>query len=123
MKDLTLKKVSKDSRGNIYILEGMETYPELTIFQTKSNKARGGCVHNINDEICTVISGRVTYVIGDRVESGKVGESITIPKGTPHYFFSNTDSVVIEWGAIPEEKKFKHKEFRAIVDKLNDTTD
>jgi len=123
MKELSLTKINEDARGQIYIIEGFNDIPELTLFTTKSNKARGGCIHHINDENCTVLSGRVIYVVGDKVSSKKTSESIIIPKSTPHYFFSNTDSVVIEWGATAAEKKEKHKEFRAIVDGINDRTD
>ena len=122
VKDLTLNRVSEDDRGQIYTIEGLKGIEEVTIFITKSNKARGGCIHHINDETCTVLSGRVIFVLGDKVKLVKKGESISIPKSTPHYFFSNTDSVVMEWGATYKEKIEKHKEFRAIVEIINDRT-
>lgn len=123
MKDLTLNRVSEDERGQIYTIDGFKDIPEVTIFITKSNKARGGCIHNINDETCTVLSGSVIFVVGDKLNPCKKGEGVNIPKCTPHYFFSNTDSVVMEWGATYKEKIEKHKEFRAIVDRINDRTD
>ena len=43
-----------------------------------------------------------------------------IPRNTPHYFIALEDSIILEWGATPEEKINKHKEFRKMVDDIND---
>ena len=43
------------------------------------------------------------------------GMSTLIPKSMPHYFVSNTDSIVAEWGATPDEKKVKCPEFRKLI--------
>ena len=90
------------------------------IFTTKKGFVRGGCVHNLNDEFCCVIEGELLYRLGDKVIDCKKGDTIAIPKGTPHYFQALTYCVVLEWGATPEEKKEKHFEFRKIVETLNE---
>lgn len=97
-------------------------YPEVTIFHTRQGMARGGCIHHKSDEHTCVISGLVEYVMGECRFILEAGDSMVIPAGTPHYFLSLSDSVVLEWGATPEEKKEKHPEFRAIVEEINDTS-
>lgn len=118
---MELKKIHADDRGEIYILTGLVVFPEVTCFRTKDGYARGGCIHNINSENICVIEGEIVYVWGEnkREKLLVAGESMTIEKGTPHYYFSETDSLVLEWGATPEEKIEKHKEFREIVDNIN----
>jgi mannose-6-phosphate isomerase-like protein (cupin superfamily) len=121
---LTLNSLHKDSRGTISLIKGDELeYPGVTVFYTGDGKARGGCLHELNDEYTCVISGLVEYVIGNNKYILKDGDSMIIPRGTPHYFKSLTDSVVLEWGATEEEKKFKHAPTRAIVDEINDSSD
>jgi mannose-6-phosphate isomerase-like protein (cupin superfamily) len=95
-------------------------YPEVTIFHTKAGMARGGCVHNLSDEYTCVINGIVEYRVGESTFLLQDGDSMVIPRGMPHYLFSISDSVVLEWGATEEEKKEKHPEFRAMVDEIND---
>lgn len=116
---MNLTKIYSDERGEIWILEGFEKYPEVTIFKTNAGYARGGCIHNINDENAVVLEGDIVYFNGDDREHMTPGCSTIILSKTPHYFLSVTDSVVMEWGATPEEKKEKHIEFRKIVDKIN----
>lgn len=120
---MELKRIHADYRGSIDLLEGNEFhFDEVTVFYTVEGMARGGCIHPYNDEYTTVIDGWVEYVIGEKTYRMGVGESIVIPKNTPHYFVSLTDSVVLEWGATPEEKKHKHPRFREIVEKWNNDT-
>jgi len=117
---MKLREIHTDDRGTISLLENdLVNYPEVTIFKTNKGYARGGCIHNISDEYCTVIEGHVEYWIGDDMLDMSDGDSMKIPKGTPHYFVSVTDSIVLEWGATVEEKQNKHVEFRKIVDKIN----
>jgi hypothetical protein len=123
LKNLTLKEIHSDYRGSIYLLEGIWGYPELTVFFTKAGCARGGCIHPKSDEHCTVISGHIHYVIGKLEYHMQDGDSRMIPKNTPHYFFSHTDSVILEWGAMPEEKKNKDPELRKVVETINDFAD
>jgi len=116
---MTIDHIYKDMRGSISILKGFNKTSEITIFRTKAGFARGGCIHNIHDEHSCVIEGMAHYVIGDENVFLTDGGSVKIPKKTPHYFLAITDCVVLEWGAILEEKQEKHPEFRKKVDEIN----
>lgn len=117
---LKLKKIHKDSRGEIYLLKGdLKEHKEITIFYTKKGFARGGCIHKINDEFNTVLEGEIHYFTGNNESIMIKGKSIKIPRNVPHYFISLTDSLVIEWGCTLEEKIEKYKPFRNIVDDIN----
>lgn len=119
---MELTKIHSDTRGSISILTGdLQSFEEVTIFKTNKGLCRGGCIHQKNDEFCCVIEGTISYVIGDLNNKHilNAGETIKIPKNTPHYFLSLTDSIVLEWGATAEEKKVKHPQFREIVEALN----
>jgi hypothetical protein len=116
---MKLEKIHEDIRGSINILTGFSIYSEAAIFFTHQGFARGGCIHNLNDEFITVLEGEIEYVLGPVTVILKSGEHGIVPKGTPHYFKSLTDSIVIEWGATPKEKLQKHSDFRKIVDKIN----
>ena len=120
---MKLSLIHQDNRGQILSLKSDNFYyPEVTIFETNAGFARGGCIHNLSDEFCTVVSGQVEYVIGEELHILSDGMSISIPKGTPHYFTSWGYSVVLEWGATIEEKGVKHAEYRQIVDRINDSS-
>lgn len=116
---MKLQKIHEDDRGSIEILTEDIPFEEVTIFQTKEGYARGGCIHEKNDEICFVLSGKVTYVVGDKTYHAETGASILVPRNTPHYYVSETDSILFEYGATAEEKKVKHAEYRTIVDEIN----
>ena len=117
------KKIHSDFRGGIHTLFIPSlVYPEITVFTTKKNRARGGCIHTKNNEYTTIIQGHVKYILGAEKFDCYTGDSLTIPKNTPHYFLSLTDSIVLEWGATPAEKAEKHPEFRAIVEGHNNDT-
>lgn len=116
---LNLEQIHKDERGEINLLKGMMQYPEITLFTTKKGFARGGCIHKINTEFNVVLEGEIKYLIGQKEILMKAGDTAIIPKNTPHYFISLTDSLVAEWGCNPEEKVEKHKEFREMVDNIN----
>ena len=119
---MELKEIHSDSRGQIYLLTGLLFFPEVTLFRTHENTARGGCIHNINSEFICVIEGEIEYVYGELLWKKRMvaGDSFVIPKETPHYFLSKTSSLVAEWGATAEEKVKKHPLFRAIVNKINE---
>lgn len=118
---MKLKKINEDERGSIHILtEDFKKLKEVTILKTKRGFARGGCVHNLNNEYVCLIEGRAIYNVGGKFKYlFEVGQTIIIPKGVPHLLYSDTDSVVMEWGCLPEEKKVKHPKFRAIVEDIN----
>jgi quercetin dioxygenase-like cupin family protein len=117
---MNLILIHTDKRGSILGWHGEELkHPEVAIFITKKDFARGGCIHKDSDEYTCIISGEVSYQIGSKTIKLKDGGSAVIPKNTPHYFVSLTDSVVLEWGAKPEEKQEKYKSFRQRVDRIN----
>jgi len=116
---MDMQKIHEDERGSIHVITGFEDTPEVTLFYTKEGYARGGCIHKDSDEHCVVIEGLILYRIGNALHRLHVGQTICIPKGTPHYFIAKSNCVVEEWGATVAEKKDKHPEFRAIVDGFN----
>ena len=117
---LKLKKLYEDKRGEIYLIKGdLKEHEEITIFTTEKGYARGGCIHNLHQEFCTILEGKVKYQVGDEIKEYLAGDTLIIPVSTPHYFLALTDCVVIEWGASPEEKKEKYLPFRQIVDAIN----
>jgi mannose-6-phosphate isomerase-like protein (cupin superfamily) len=116
---MKLTDIHEDKRGKIMLLTEDMSYPEITIFTTKAGLARGGCIHNISDEYTCVIEGIVEYDLNGEKTILKTGESLFISRGTPHYYRSLTDSVVMEWGANPKEKQKKHLFTRKIVDAIN----
>jgi len=122
---LKMKKIHKDERGEIYLIEGKELqhHEEVTIFTCKQGFARGGCIHHKNDEHCTVLEGEVHYYIGNMAfpyVKMKKGDTVKISRGTPHYFLAYTDCIVMEWGATKKEKEEKHMSTRKIVDEINE---
>ena len=118
---LKLSKLHEDKRGEIYLITGdLKEHEEITLFTTRKGYARGGCIHNINDEYWTILEGSVRYWVGDKIKDYSTGDSLVIPKATPHYFLSLTDSLVTEFGATPAEKKEKYEPFRKIVDSINE---
>jgi len=128
MVKLQLHKIHEDDRGAIFLIKGdLKEHEEITLFTTKKGLARGGCIHKKNDEHCVVLEGKIIYYIGEAIKSNAgllcdKGDSVLIPKNTPHYFIAFEDSLVMEWGATPEEKLEKHKETREIVEEINEKT-
>jgi len=131
---ITIKHIHQDERGEIicFYLNGIE----YTLLITKEGFARGGCLHNVT-EYAVVLEGKVKYkmpkisekyIVGQKEpvtvdETWQViipkGRTITVPPETPHLFISLTDSIVLEWGAPPDQKTRKHPESRALVETIN----
>jgi len=126
---MELNSIHNDNRGSINVLVGdLTTVPEVTIFRTKAGYARGGCIHMKSREHLVVIEGMIEYFHTDQWGGSLKriflsGNSITIQPAIPHYYVSKTDSIVMEWGPLLEEKKGKHEAFRAIVDAINTAKD
>jgi len=117
---LKLEKIHEDNRGDIYLLKGdLKEHEEISILTTKKGVARGGCIHRINDEYNVVLEGEIIYYVGEQEFHMKKGDTVKVPKNTPHYFLSLLDSIVAEWGATTEEKKDKYAPLRKIVEKIN----
>jgi mannose-6-phosphate isomerase-like protein (cupin superfamily) len=120
---IEFSKIHEDERGAIFLLTGL--FPEdkeVTLFITKKGYARGGCIHRKNMEYFCVLEGIIKYKIENCFDSKPViyskGQGDSIGIGKQHYFTSLTDSMVIEWGATPTEKKEKGI-WRKYVDKIN----
>jgi len=123
MTKLQLHKIHSDKRGDIYnITEDLKEFEEVVIFTCKKGFARGGCIHNKNDEYCVVIEGCIRYYIGNKPYPTVLGsgDRVRIPKRTSHYFIALKDSIVMEWGATKEEKLEKHPGTRKIVEEINE---
>jgi mannose-6-phosphate isomerase-like protein (cupin superfamily) len=120
---LAFNKVHEDNRGEIYTIVGDIEDDEITILTCKKGMARGGCIHNYNDEYFVVIEGIIKYYIGDNVETFGKGMSGFIPSKTPHYFIAQKNSIVAEWGAKAEEKKCIYPATKKIVNKINGVKD
>jgi len=60
--------------------------------------------------------GEIHIITGDSLKDEEI--TIFITKRV-----SLSDSIVMEFGATPEEKKEKHPEFRKIVDEINKDAD
>jgi len=123
---MQLEHIHQDDRGEIKALVGSEFLPaeEVTVFTTEHGYARGGCIHRESSEHICVLAGRIVFVIKGEQENADIvmcaGDSYTIPPNTPHYFYSITDSVVMEWGPKISEKGERDEAFRKIVDAMND---
>lgn len=116
---MQLTKIHTDERGEIWIL--LINGKEHTLLLTKPKYARGGCIHRYSDEYCVVLDGAIEYHIrGRKVKKYAKGDSLFIPRNTPHYFIALEPSFVMEWGPAPEEKKEKCKSWRKKVEKINE---
>jgi len=119
---LKFENIHEDQRGEIaLVLDLLPDGREVTLFTTSKGYARGGCVHRESGESCVVIKGDIKYWIGDAEPiTMSRGDTCYIKPGVPHYFVALTDTVVIEWGALPWEKKERDISARKIVDKINE---
>lgn len=119
---MEIKKVWSDKRGETFSLTDENLgWQEVAIFHTKAGVARGGCIHPNSSEMLCVISGEIEYVYGEDMQKICLypGDSFLTDPNTPHYFLSKTDSIVMEWGPLLEEKQAKHDRFREIVNAIN----
>lgn len=133
---MKLNKIHEDERGEIYTITGEEMdTPEITMLVTKKGFARGGCIHELRDEFCVCIEGIVEHYTegvdidrqispapphkeGFKLVNLHKGKPVLIPHGTPHYFYSKTDSIVLEFGAKIEDTT-KHQATRNFIDQIN----
>lgn len=116
---MQLHRIHSDARGDIMTLTGQMSFSEITLFRTRKGYARGGCMHPDTPEHVCVIEGRIEYHNGAEVFILSCGESLLTPPGTPHYFLSLEDSLVMEWGPTLQEKNTHHQAYRSIVEEIN----
>ena len=119
---MEFKNVSEDERRTIYANNKLLNGKEISVITLHRGKACGGCIHS-KDEYYCILKGLVTVMKGDKVFVEKVPSSGTFTKGTPHGFYALEESIIIEFGISPDEKKrnIKNKEMLEKIDKLNKT--
>lgn len=118
---MKLEKINQDKRGEIWTL--MIDDVEHTFLKSYKRSARGGCIHRFSKEYAVVLQGSVEYhVKGRKTRVYKKGESLSIESNCPHYFIAIEDSVTMEWGPSPEEKKERYPQWRKVVDQINERT-
>ena len=115
---MKLEKIHQDERGEIWTL--MIDGVEHTFLKSNKGYARGGCIHRTSEECAIILQGSVEYHIrGRKTRVYNKGQSLLIQPSCPHYFVSLENSVVVEWGPSPEEKKEKFPPWRKVVDNIN----
>lgn len=126
--------VHSDDRREIYSNTDLLNGKEVSIIKLNGGKAIGGCIHSKDEGFATLEGiGFIEYMGGEGcfykpkllgVFNTKSGNfcSGTISEGTPHAFFAEENSIIIEWGLTPEEKKnsLKDKELLGEVDEFNE---
>ena len=118
---MELKKIHEDTRGGIYLIDGLlENGKEVTFLELKTGYARGGCKHSENEHM-VVIKGKIKLILGDKEEILSAGDARLLPKDTGHTFIGLEDSIVCEWGITSEEKDARNRdiEMRKYVDEIN----
>ena len=132
---MKLEKIYEDERGEIFTITGEEINTEITMLLTNKGFARGGCIHELRDEFCVCVEGLVEHYIkgidsekqvspapqhkdGFKFTNLHKGKPVLIPHGLPHYLYSKTDSVILEFGAKMDDAK-KHPETREFIDQIN----
>lgn len=76
------------------LLDGAATNQKYTIMEAclPPNAGPPPHVHHNEDETISVLSGEITFFLGDTVSLMKKGDFIFAPRGIPHHF-KNTGSV------------------------------
>lgn len=101
---MEFKEVHSDERRTILANTDLLKGKEISIIKLKKGKAIGGCIHSV-DEYYAVISGCVIVTKQFENTVGMPGDAGTFYAGTPHAFFAEEDSIIMEWGVTPEEKQ------------------
>lgn len=76
------------SRNDVKV-SGKDTNGELAIFEIHSKGKGGGPalhIHQDQDETMYILEGEYLFQVGDEKVKLKMGDSIFIPRGTPHAF-------------------------------------
>ncbi len=119
-RSIEFKEVHKDERRSIFANIDLLNGKEISIIKLNKGKAIGGCIHN-KDEYYAIIDGRVLISNGNENTIGLAGDGGTFYSGTPHAFYAEEDSIIMEWGINPEEKQkdLKDKEMLNKVKEFN----
>lgn len=107
---------AKDTYGKC-IISSTDTDNQLYISDSSnlSFKEKGGPalhIHHKEDEIFYVVSGEFLFQLGEDVSLARAGDTVFIPKGTPHTFanfIENNNSakmIIIHQPITPELERF-----------------
>jgi len=109
--EIVFKLVHSDERRDIYSNIDLLNGKEVSIIKLKAGKAIGGCVH-LKDEGFAILKGEGFIEWGEEKSKYTNDNLMTgnILKWTPHAFYAEEDSIIIEWGITPEEKKNSPKD-------------
>lgn len=106
---IEFKEVHSDERRTIFVNNTLLKDKEISIIKLKKGKAIGGCLHN-KDEYYCILSGCVMVMNGVENIISMDGDSGIFRENTPHAFIAEEDSIIIEWGISPEDKKNNPKD-------------
>ena len=100
---MEFKEVHSDERRTIYADISLLDGKEISIIKLNKGKAIGGCMHS-KDEYWAVLSGCVLVSTGVVNTIAMSPDSGTFYANTPHAFYAEDDSIIMEWGISPEDK-------------------
>lgn len=106
---MEFKSVSKDERREIFANTELLSGKEVSIIKLNKGKAIGGCIHN-KDEYYCILSGVVLVMNGIENTVAMPGDAGIFSALNPHAFVAEEDSIIMEWGISPEEKKDNKKD-------------
>jgi mannose-6-phosphate isomerase-like protein (cupin superfamily) len=91
------------------LLDGAATRQKYTVMEATlpPNAGPPPHLHHKEDETFFVLSGEITFVLGDTIRLLKAGDFIFAPKGTPHHFKNTgTDDAILLETASPAGIEF-----------------
>jgi quercetin dioxygenase-like cupin family protein len=118
---------NNDGRSYSLKLRGEQTGDSIMMFEgsipagTKSTRH----LHDHRDEVAYVLSGEVTFMIGDAISVGRAGSCTFMPRGVPHAWKSTgaeTGRVLLLYtpataGGLIEEQQRTGRKFSAMNDR------
>jgi hypothetical protein len=107
--EIVFKKVSEDERRTIYSNTELLGGKEISIIKLNKDKAIGGCMHE-SEEYWTILDGCVVVSNGTINEVALPPDAGTFLNKVPHAFFAEEDSIIIEYGLCPKDKKDSPKD-------------
>jgi quercetin dioxygenase-like cupin family protein len=76
------RKTGRDTNG---------AFVEIECFNPPMGVKEPEHIHPLQESSCEVISGELNFQVNGKTRTVKAGEVITIPAGTPHYFWNGSD--------------------------------